>query len=133
MGNALFDSIFPGINGIAQNLVNLMGAEVTIVYKGSATRTMTDNSVVYSDEIRYTIDASPPLRVKSKHVNNTTIKATDSYIIIPLFDFNDTQIVTPVINGTVHTPDELQWTIVEVDPIHSGYETSAYRLFIRRN
>lgn len=132
MGKAIFDGIFSGANGMAQNLVTLMGAEVQIFYKGTATRNLIDNTVTYSDDVSYTIDASPPLRYKSQHVNNTTIKDGDMYVIMGLYLSDKTLIEKPPVNATVTTPDDIKFNIESVDIIYSGYLVSAYKLQLRR-
>jgi len=122
----LFDDVFAGSQGVANQLIQKFGLVTTLRRETRVFSAATGDNTVTS--VDYTIKMTPPSPYVVGRQTNTVIEAGDLRTIIA----EEGLVITPnpVTDKIIYqgTP----WQIVSADPIVSGERTAAYDLQLRQ-
>lgn len=128
MADSILDGIFAGSNGIAAQLIGLLGgdASITLSYEGSYNPLTGEGSEVTPTATA--IDLSMLEQVSEREINDTTILRGDYKCIIPA---DDVTLERKNINHSTITFNGTVYKIVEYRPVFSGQEIAMYTVYLR--
>ena len=128
MAESILDDIFAGVDGIAKELISLLGADATITPFVDDTYNPIDGSSVSVTPDPVPVDVSVLENVTEKEVNGTSILMGDYKCLIPQSDITlqrrNINHLTLLFNG-------IEYRLVWFDPIFSGQEIAMYKAYFR--
>jgi hypothetical protein len=131
----LFDGIFAGKTGVAQNLLTILGIDAEVHLKSCKDYDpSTGEEITYPDEI-FPVKASPPEKYSIKEIDGTNIIQGDVKTIIGSADLERdiSTVQKERLERSVLRINSEDLKIITVDPIYSGYQISAYTLQLRKD
>jgi len=130
---AFFDDIFAGQNGVANQILDMLGVSATIELKaieGYDPITGVETETIAPQNI--TVKASPPEEYKTKEIDGTSILEGDIKTIISSYDVEQASFDLKRLERSLITFSQETFKIISVEFVYSGDEKVVYNLQLRR-
>jgi hypothetical protein len=132
MGNALFDNVFSGPNGLANTLITAYGTTTGATFTRTVEGAYDPITGVETGETttNITTEATPILRVKQATIPDTPIKHGDLYTIVP---GDQITVLRADVDTLKVTHLGVNYTMKWFQPIASGDLVAAYKIYLRQS
>ena len=127
---ALFDSIFAGKDGLAEQLLQLMGITGTVFQKFQDNYDPISGTLTDVDELSAIVDSTPPLTLTQYDKDFKNQWNTQLYCYVD--GVNISGDMYQFDQGDVQLNDTL-YNIVGIKSLSTGENIAAYKLFLREN
>lgn len=128
MADSILDGIFAGSNGIAAQLIGLLGGDASIKLDYQLSYDPLTGTRSESNVTAVAVDMSVLENVSEKEVNETTILKGDYKSIIPA---DDVTLERKHVNHATVIFNGVTYKLVEYRPVYSGQLVAMYTIYLR--
>lgn len=128
MGEALFDEIFSGAEGLAKTLLSMLGGSASISMPGTPDYDPETGVETPGEGSSFPVDCAPPSPYSLDEIDGSAILRGDCKTTVPASDVKG-----EIIPGrSTMTLSGCAWRVVNVYPIVSGESAAAFELQLRK-